>query len=516
MKRGGCVRKHPACQERTPCTATQHVGAMPTPDGNGTASGERVRAAFLAANCFILTSTSVAGLAANAFVILAVCRQRSLRTWTNGLLVNLAAVDILRCVGDCPVLLAVLLLRDGRGRDARRVLCDVQVASFSFVCCSQLSTLACIGAERYRAVARPFESGERRRRILASIPLTWLWAVLVAFLCLTYAKDSPVHARCTGSPQSSSYDTFGIYVLFPLWAACFGVTVGFYARIFVLVRAHNRKIFDKGIFPVSNNDKMEGGRKDPCVVQVHQTEADSTEEDSNLAPTKTQRNEICSNGNEPGAEARFTELPAAQEAVQSERLERTVAQPSLAVSAVKSAITNGRQPPGDRGAEKRSGRQLTFDQVKATSLHVCTFVTDPAGSTGSAAASPVAVALPASGGGPLEAPDIQGAVCMMPAAASRERCSKSKESRTAKRAGYIILTFLVFWTPLVITVLVNWIVHRNRNTQNATAQEVEILSVSIACITSLSNPITYAAVNPHFRAEFCRLKSKLASSVLRR
>lgn len=43
-------------------------------------------------------------------------------------------------------------------------------------------------------------------------------------------------------------------------------------------------------------------------------------------------------------------------------------------------------------------------------------------------------------------------------------------------------------------------------------QDVEILSVSVSCITSLSDPIIYAAVNPQFRTEFHRLKNKVESA----
>ncbi|KAM9814381.1 melanopsin-like isoform 1-T10 [Syngnathus typhle] len=359
---------------------------MPSAAGNCSACGG-TRAAFLAADCLILASTATAGLAANAWVILAVCKRKSLRTWTNALVLNLAAADVLRCVCDCPALLAVLLLRDaGRG------LCDFQMASFSFGCCAQLSTLACIGAERYRAVARPFEVGERRRQIRASVPLTWLSAALVACLCLTYAKDSPVHARCDGwPPPSSSYDTFGIYALFPMWAACLGVIVGFYGRILVLVRAHNRRVFDKGVFPVCQNDKAgEAGGEEP-----RRAEADP-------APTKAPREESGSSADDPGAP--------------SGRKEGAAAEPF-----------HGDQAPA----------QKSPTQEPATSLHVV-------------------------------AANIQGAVCMMPPTASKERNVKRKESKMAIRTGYIILTFLLFWTPLVTTVLINCMRHGNRNTQVTT------------------------------------------------
>ncbi|XP_070686582.1 dopamine D2-like receptor [Pempheris klunzingeri] len=108
--------------------------------------------------------------------------------------------------------------------------------------------------------------------------------------------------------------------------------------------------------------------------------------------------------------------------------------------------------------------------------------------------------------------EMEGAVCMMPSKASKERASKKKESKMAKRAGYIIITFLLFWLPLITTILVNFVVYRNKNKQITIIQDVEILSVSVACITSLSDPIIYAAVNPQFRAEFYRLKNRVKST----
>ena len=44
-------------------------------------------------------------------------------------------------------------------------------------------------------------------------------------------------------------------------------------------------------------------------------------------------------------------------------------------------------------------------------------------------------------------------------------------------------------------------------------QDVEILSVSLSCVTSLTDPIIYAAVNPQFRTEFDRIRNKVKSAL---
>ncbi|XP_061896881.1 uncharacterized protein LOC133645974 [Entelurus aequoreus] len=475
-------------------------------DKNLTIGEDDIKIVFLVANCLILSATSVAGTAANVFVVLAVCNQKSLRTWNNALLVNLAAVDIFRCASDCPVLLAVVLLAHRRG-GARPAICAAQSASFSFCCCVQLLTLACISAERYQAVARPFKSAERKKRVLVLIPLTWTLALLVAAVCLMFAKDSPVQVRCKGSPhgEASSNDTFGTFILFPLWVACFGVIIGFYARIFALLREHNRKIFDKGVLPVPKNEE-----------KIHHNESRRL----SIGVGNELRLKVLEMRAEPHPSVDLL----ARKSLKAERLKLSLVEPSdgaLAVG-VKSSITKPDKPPGNCGAEKQPGSGVTADgtpcevKVKATSLRVCTSPlprNDPPSEAGDSAV-PGERAL-VSDDGP-ETATIEGAVCIMPPKAAKERKSRKKESKMAKRAGYIIVTFLFFWLPLIVTIVINFLLHHNTkvHTQGAAMREVELLSVSVACVSSLSNPIIYAAVNPQFGAEFERLKNTLRSSLV--
>ncbi|XP_067356234.1 probable G-protein coupled receptor No18 [Channa argus] len=348
--------------------------------------------AFVVANSLILLITSAVGIAANIFVLLAVYHQKSLQTLNNALVVDLAIIDTLRCVIDCPILLTIIIFAYQRGH-VDTYICDIQVASFSFSCCIQLLTLACISAERYQAIAQPFKTSQRRKRIIVLIPLTWTLSILAAAFCFISLKDSPVNVRCKGSQREtlSSYDTFGLFMLLPLWAACFSIIIGFYARIFTLVRSHNRKVFDKGTLHLSKKEK--------------------TENQQNKEENTAWKSEHGNNNPETGA----------------------------------------------------------------THQNMVT----------------------------------EGAVCMMPSKANRERAKKMKESKMAKRAGYIIITFLLFWLPLITTILVNFAVYNINNTQIKIIQDMEILSVSIACVTSLSDPIIYAAVNPQFRTEYYRLKNRL-------
>ncbi|XP_051238027.1 dopamine D2-like receptor [Dicentrarchus labrax] len=557
--------------------------------GNSTVWEEYTDITFVLANSLILLVTSVVGIAANIFVILAVYHQKSLQTSNNALVVNLAVIDILRCVIDCPILLTIVVTVYQRGH-VDDVICDTQVASFSFSCCIQLLTLACISAERYQAIAQPFKTIQRRRRIMVLIPVTWTMAIVVAGFCLVFVKDSPVHVRCKGLQRetSSSYDTFGLYMLFPLWAACFGVIIGFYTRIFTLVRSHNRKIFDKGSFPLSKKDKTEDNQKkegttavenrrekseqnqtlSKSVAQVEvvtQAEQNSLKKDSTAALlTSTKALQCVSIGSENKTELKntleLTDLeteqprpPAMQAAAQTEErplktehsdpcAKKVEANPSNgdAVASVKSSTTKPQKVSSNFDTEKQSKDRLEIDkapsEMKETSPHVASpaqletpgsnsvlvsELKQPKNNDGGetlavATVDQVSSLTPVSNKVPeteaaKENVEVEGAVCMMPSKASKERATKKKESKMAKRAGYIIITFLLFWLPLIITILMNFVVHKNKNTQITVIRDVEILSVSVACITSLSDPIIYAAVNPQFRTEFYRLKNKVKS-----
>ena len=52
---------------------------------------------------------------------------------------------------------------------------------------------------------------------------------------------------------------------------------------------------------------------------------------------------------------------------------------------------------------------------------------------------------------------------MPPSFANRDRGNKKKESKLAKRSGYIIFTFLVFWLPLIGTIVLNVFLDRKES-----------------------------------------------------
>lgn len=478
------------------------------PAGNWTVWEEYGGVASLLANSLLLLPTAAVGLAANAFVLLAVWRQKSLQTCNNALLVNLAVGDLLRCVVDCPLLLAVVVAIQHRG-GATPMLCDAQLAAFSFSCCVQLLTLACISVERHQAVAQPFKTAQRKRRLLVLIPSTWVAAAAVAAVCLLHLKDSPVHVRCRGRQQVdvSSYDTFGLYVLLPLWAACFAVITGFYTRIFALVRAHNRRIMDNGTF-FTKTDQAEEKQKEgddaagkteqnlACSVAPSDFAKNAKEETpAAVAAAATPGGPGGSeNGGKVGRALQITDLEAEQPlfsengAAAPQRLDtsaKTVEEQQLSNAEVKSERAKPQKVLRCSDLNPKSSKEgAEIDkaplEMKGSSPRVPlsappgrTGDIPEAGRSGGLGGPAPSVAGAAEDGATSLTPatavmqsiEVQGPVCMMPTKERRERASKSKESKMAKRAGYIIITFLLCWLPLVSSILANFIAHRNRNTQ---------------------------------------------------
>ncbi|XP_017544898.1 uncharacterized protein LOC108416445 [Pygocentrus nattereri] len=564
---------------------------------------------FVVADCAVLLVTFLLGSAANVFVVHAVRRHKSLQTATNALLVNLALVDLLRCATDCPLLLLIVLRARGRA-DLGQALCSAQLACFSLTCGAQLLTVAGISVERHRAVTKPFEGGggggERRKRVAAWIPFAWAAPALASALCARFARDSPVYARCRGlrAHDLHMFDSFGRYVLLPAWCACLAVIAVCYAHIFIVVRAHSRKIFDKGMFlppgkkkaeqkeeknsgnvkgnmPIANElDKTpsepeingaaqtvlpDGGHNEPYNARVSnegQTPTPQTPPKNSVtlvfelrenAPelTDVEQTVECAspaaNGTQSVSE-RHENAPGLTDVERGE--EQSVECASPAPNGTQSASERHENAPGltdvERGEEQavECASPAPNSTQSASERHenapgLTDVEADDASPTEVKSASENArenedqiagldVLESAHQDAPQDAhqdahedaqqnaaesapqaTEVVGEVCMMPPSfANRDRGNKKKESKLAKRSGYIIFTFLVFWLPLIGTIVLNVFLDRRESPGEDGVQELEVLVVCIACMTSLTNPIIYAAVNPQFRNEFYYLKNK--------
>uniref|UniRef100_UPI00398E3F72 5-hydroxytryptamine receptor 1A-beta-like n=1 Tax=Pristiophorus japonicus TaxID=55135 RepID=UPI00398E3F72 len=403
------------------------------PGSNGSSSPVYIplSAVSLAVSGLMLGCTLVIGVLGNGLVCRVVYANKSLQTANNALLVNLAASDLLRCTVDIPGFLVATTWGNSRA-DLGESMCLLQPFTYSLSSCVQLVTLVVISAERYQAVAHPFQTAKRRVRVKVWISMVWSAGLVLSVFSVTVAKDTPVYLRCRHRPidAQSYFDPFGSYILLPVWMASLSLIIVHYTRIFVLVRRHSNRIFDSGIVPASPE---EHGLRLPASAW-HSVQ----------------------------------QMPAAM------------------------VPTNGQV----------QHLHIEADPALQSKKDVCPVQCQVAPMNNSVLSPP--------GHGPSDAPNIVGAVCLV-TSKSREHTTKRMEGKLAKRFGYIILTFLVFWMPLVIILLLNTFL-QGAFSMRPLLLELQTFAVALTCVPAAVNPFIYTMLNQQFHSEIQQVITRLRST----
>ncbi|XP_078276454.1 5-hydroxytryptamine receptor 1A-beta-like [Rhinoraja longicauda] len=370
--------------------------------------------ASLAVSSLILGFTCVIGVLGNGLACRLLYTDKSPRTPINALLLNLAATDLLKCAVDIPLLLAVGIWGNSRV-DLGETPCLLQPFTYSLSSCVQLATLVAISAERYQAIAHPFQAAKKKIRIQGWGPIIWSMGFMVSVLSVTLTKETPTYVRCRHlsiNPERY-FDPFGTFILVPTWTISLALIVGHYLRIFALVRRHNKRVFDRGTVPSSPKERVlhlpgHSGRQQTAAEAVA--------------------------GGEGGCPP--VELCPVHQTGQASR-----AVPCQVVS------TDGRAPTPPQGE-------------------------------------------------PPDAPNIIGAVCLI-SRSCRESAKKRMEGKLAKRFGYIMLTFLVCWMPLVTVLLLNMLVRHSMEL----LLEIQTFAIALSCVPAAVNPFIYTMLNKQFHSE---------------
>ncbi len=327
-----------------------------------------------------------------------------------------------------------------------------------------------------------------------------------------------------------SYDTFGVYLLTPIWCVCLTVIIGFYGRIFLLVRAHGRKIFDKGSLPPPDKKKEDTKHKkeetktnikndaekqqtidsdnfqklscveNPLVLHPtsfgtdiykpelateisRETKVTFIDELSNEAPhvlevigepndhqPTSEESSSPSNNEEDGAIESSTHQDADGEVSVRSTSEEGGVEPNVQQDvAAESSQPSVKREDGEEDPKDQDNTSETLPPsaaekdgtvVSSTSQDTTEETSSTSGNGGEGAEEQSA---PQEAAAPQEEEEVAGAVCIMPSLAQRERGNTKKESKLAKRSGYIIFTFLIFWIPLIATVVLNHSFYQNDN-----------------------------------------------------
>ncbi|XP_041656313.1 5-hydroxytryptamine receptor 1-like [Cheilinus undulatus] len=115
------------------------------------------------------------------------------------------------------------------------------------------------------------------------------------------------------------------------------------------------------------------------------------------------------------------------------------------------------------------------------------------------------IAGPSTGTAPERPPEIVGAVCLLTPGA-RERGKKQIEGKLAKRFGYIIIAFTLFWVPMVVILLMNVISWQDTD---KLLMELETSAIVLTCVQAAVDPLIYTLVTRQFRSELSKILSSI-------
>ena len=103
----------------------------------------------------------------------------------------------------------------------------------------------------------------------------------------------------------------------------------------------------------------------------------------------------------------------------------------------------------------------------------------------------------------VSGPEIHGSICVMDPS-NRERGKRRVELKTAKRTAVVIVTFVACWLPYWAVILASVGVFRTKMNVNIWFN-VYIITLAVAVLAALMNPIVYGLINNHFRSGIVRM-----------
>ena len=98
--------------------------------------------------------------------------------------------------------------------------------------------------------------------------------------------------------------------------------------------------------------------------------------------------------------------------------------------------------------------------------------------------------------------EIAGSVCVINQK-SRERGRRKMEARTAKRSAGVIGSFLLCWLLFPIVVILRQHLQKVDSIQKM--NDIQMVAITLATMTTALNPIVYGLVNKQFRTEYMKI-----------
>lgn len=251
---------------------------------------ENVSQEILAANDAILTTTMVFGIVGNTLTIVTILKTKQLRSPMNISLVSLALADLFACVVVIPLRLCVYNTTVDGPR--LRSICQSLVFLKSLCDYSEPCLLVATSYERYQAIAKPFESRNKQRRITVIAALTVLLCAGFASVSVTNFHDGALIFPCHADDIASHTMVFReTMVSLPFGICCILFVLIFYILMIKTLHGHsqtmgkkthplNDRLGFKNKVQPSNQDTTENKK----TKHVRSKTKDSKGDDENLSP----------------------------------------------------------------------------------------------------------------------------------------------------------------------------------------------------------------------------------------
>ncbi|XP_033126509.1 octopamine receptor-like [Anneissia japonica] len=221
---------------------------------------------------FCLSIMAIIGIIGNTLVIIAVCKNRQLRTATNWFIVSLAFADLFVCVAIIPFALAFMAI----GRWVLGIVMCYIWSSLDIMCCTASTLSLCaVSLDRYWAITSPLKytslmSFKRCRLIIMFI---WIFSFTLAMTQLLWELLPDI----SENPERCSYSKNKAFRLYSSASSFFipiSISVVIYCRIFSVAHRQARRI-----------SIQENIRRPSCLRRISQNELNTEIALQNKSPS---------------------------------------------------------------------------------------------------------------------------------------------------------------------------------------------------------------------------------------
>ncbi|XP_060568307.1 uncharacterized protein LOC132726913 [Ruditapes philippinarum] len=276
---------------------------------------DNLRNAYFVINV-MYTVTMVIGFFGNVLIVSTILKNRYLRTPMNVTLVSLALCDIVVCVFVLPVRL--FLYSGTWSAPYTFVLCRVDVFLKSVCDYVQPSMLVATSYERYKSIAKPFQSKAKMKRTVIVITATWGTCIFCGAVSAIQLKDGATIFPCnkdiitTVNLSLSVVNYREAYVTFPLGFSCIIIVCIFYYLMIRTLHEHTNKMkkqfkakpFKNKVHPDSKIDETDTKvlNLDALTIQplvIEKTEVDMSNNSRQTSGTSIRTSDSVKNGVDP-------------------------------------------------------------------------------------------------------------------------------------------------------------------------------------------------------------------------